>query len=411
MLTFPRTGLHLGPLLRAMGRNKLRVLLLGVEIAVTVAVVLNCAALVGEQLDRIDRDSGIEEDELIAVTLRPWSAEYQDRDFRRQVVRRDMDALRALPGVKDATPITNFPLQGGGSSFQLKPLGADDAAYLRSPYYSADPHVFDTLGLEIVEGRGFTDADVPEEPGPRIMNVVVTRDLADALFPDGDAVGQSVDTGSEEYPDVIVGVVDHMFTPYGGSAMESRITFYPNLPGDDQRALYLVRAEPRAYDQVFSQIDAAVLGVERSRVVQVQSLAEIRAGGFLQNVFLVNVFTLVMVLLLFVTGLGIFGITAFTVTQRTKQIGTRRALGAPKGAILTQFLAESSLVTLFGLGLGLVAAYGLNLLLVTNAGAPKLDPMLVLVGSLALWAFALLATWVPARRAARLSPALATRTV
>lgn len=407
-----KASVHLGPLLRAMTRNKTRVLLLAVEIAVTVAVVLNCSALIGQQLETLRRPTGIAEEELIGVTVQPWGADYEERDYRRRIVREDLAAVRALPGVRGAAVITNFPLQGGGSSTLVGPLGAPREDFVRSPVYTADPQIFETLGLDIVEGRGFEATDVPTEPGSFIANVVVTRELADALFPDGKAIGRSIDTGGgEEFPDVIVGVVDHMFTPYGGGPMETRITFFPGLPSSTQRTRYMVRVEPAAYDEVYAALGDAFLGVEPRRAVSLRTMEEIKAGGYLQNVFMVRVFTGIVVLLLFVTALGIFGITAYSVTQRTKQIGTRRALGAPKRAILHHFLAESTLVSLCGLALGLLGAYALNVLLVSQAGAPKLDATLVLVGSLLLWALGLLATWLPAQRAARLSPALATRTV
>ena len=407
-----KNTIHLGPLFRSMTRNKTRVLLLGLEIAVTVAVVLNCSAMIFEQLGTLQRDSGIAETELIGVIVRPWSTDYQEWDFRQRIAREDVEALRALPGVQNATCISNFPLQGGGSSSLAAPLGAPDEDKVRTPVYSADPAVFDTLGLQIVEGRGFELTDLPTEQGSRIANVVVTRDLANALFPDGNAIGQSIDTGGgEEFPDIIVGIVDHMFTPYGGGPMETRITFFPSRPNYAQSTRYLVRVEPGAYDEVYASLDEAFLGVEPNRSVSLRTMDDIKAGGFLQNVFMVNIFSGIVILLLFVTALGIFGITAYSVTQRTKQIGTRRALGAPKQAILHHFLAESTLVTVLGLALGLIGAYGLNVLLVNQTGAPKLDPRLVIVGSLLLWALGMLATWVPARRAAKLSPALATRTV
>lgn len=406
-----KNSIHLGPLFRSMTRNKTRVILLGIEIAVTVAVVLNCSAMIIDELKTMGRETGIAEDELITVTTQPWGSAFQEADYRDRIAREDLAALRALPGVKDATPISKFPLQGGGNAMLIGPLGGEQDARVRSPVYTVDPHVLNTLDLDLVAGRAFDEGDVPTEPGSQIMNILVTRDLADALFPDGNAVGQSVDTGSAEFPDIIVGVVDHMYTPYGGGPMESRITFYPGLPGSSQRMLYIVRAEPGDYDRVFAGLDETFNGVQPDRTVTVRSMVEIKAGGYVQNVFMVNVFTGIVLLLLFVTALGIFGITAYSVTQRTKQIGTRRALGAPRQAILMHFLAESTLITFFGLGLGLIGAFALNVLLVNQTGAPKLEPMLVLVGSLLLWALGLLATWVPAHRAARLSPALATRTV
>lgn len=403
--------MEIGPILRAMKQNKTKVVVLVLEIAFTVAIVLNCLSMIFDQRQALTRPTGIDEDNIIAVQVRPFGAQYQEREFLIDLVDRDAAALRAIPGVIDATPISNFPLQGGGSSFQLKPLGAPDSDQVRSPVYVADHHFLDTLDLELVAGRAFTETDLPTDPGPQISKLIVTKDLADALYPDGNAVGQTVDTGSEEYPDVIVGVVDHMFTPYGGGPMETRISFYPGRRASSSRMRYLIRTEPEAYDEVFAAVDKTLLDIQADRLVEVRTMLDVKGGGFVMNQFLVTVLGAIVFLLLFVTGLGIFGMASFSVTQRTKQIGTRRALGATRGAVLRYFLLENALLTTFGLALGLIGAYGLNVLLVNKVDGTPLGAELVALGFVILWLLGLAATAVPAVKASRLSPALATRTV
>ncbi|PYQ51517.1 MAG: cell division protein FtsX, partial [Acidobacteria bacterium] len=117
------------------------------------------------------------------------------------------------------------------------------------------------------------------------------------------------------------------------------------------------------------------------------------------------------VLLVLVTSLGIVGLTSFSVAERTRQIGTRRALGARKADILRQFLLENWLITTMGLTLGVGLAYGLNIGLVNVASGAKLSGALLVSGVVLLWAAGLLATLAPALRAARISPAIATRNV
>jgi len=403
--------MEIGPILRAMLQSRVRVALLVVEVAVTLAIVLNCLTMIASQRARITRPTGIDEAHLIAVTLRPWTRDLTEYEARLQVVDRDLAALRALPGVRDATIISTRPLQGGGSSFQVRPMGADDSRWVRSPVYGADPHVFDTLGLEIVAGRGFTDADMPTGPGIPASNVVVTQDLADALFPDGDALGQIVDSGDPDRPGTIVGIVSPMFTPYGGGPMESRITFYPMKPSSAGYMLYLVRTRPGDFDDVFSRLDEALLKVYPDRTVKVTSMLDVKAGGISQNLILARILWVIVWLLLFVTALGIFGMASFSVAQRTKQIGTRRALGATRSAVLRHFLVESSLVTVMGIVIGLPAAYGLNVALVNAVGGARLDGTLVAAAVLGLWLLGLAATAFPARRASLIPPALATQTV
>ncbi len=403
--------MEIGPILRAMLQNRMRVAVLVVEVAVTLAIVLNCLTMISSQRARITRPTGIDEAHLIAVTAQPWTKDFAEYQARTQVVGRDLAALRAIPGVRDATIISTEPLQGGGSSFQVRPMGADDSKWVRSPLYAAGPHVFDTLGLELVDGRGFTDADMPNDPTPHASNVVVTRDLAEALFPDGNALGQVVDTGYPQAPGTIVGIAGHMFTPYGGGPMETRILFYPSMPASPGYMLYLVRAQPDAYDGVFSKVDEALLSVYPDRSVEVRSMLDVKNNGISQNIILARILWVIVWLLLFVTALGIFGMASFSVAQRTKQIGTRRAIGATRGAVLRHFLVESSLISIMGIVLGLPAAYGLNIALVNTVGGTTLDGTLVLAAVVGLWVLGLLATIAPARRASRIAPALASRTV
>lgn len=293
---------ELGPIVRAMRHNKVKVGLLVAEIAVTVAIVLNGLSIVMDQRRSMMKPTGIDEDNIVTLRSKPFSAEFAEREFARQNVDRDLVALRALPGVVDATSISNYPLQGGGSSMQLKPMGAPDTAWVRSPVYTADPHFLDTLGLELVAGRAFTDEDVPATRGPQIMNIIVTQSLADALHPDGSAIGQTVNTGSEEWPDVIVGIVREMHTPYGGGPMEDRITFYPGKPTRrDGGAQYLIRAEPGQLASVVTGAEEAVMTVNRDRVLEASTLNEVKGNGYLLNRMTISMLGAIIGLLLFVT--------------------------------------------------------------------------------------------------------------
>lgn len=401
----------MGPIIRTLTRNRVRTGLLVVEIAVTLAVALNCLGLLLDQRRELTRDTGLDEAHLIAVELQPWSTDYRDREFRNQLVTRDLAALRGLSGVADASAIRPFPLQGGGSSMLLRRMGAPDSELLRAPRYTADDHVISTLGLELAAGRGFTPDDLRLDPGPQILNTLVTQDLADALFPDGDALGQTIDTGSAEWPDVIVGIVKTMHTPYGGGPMEDRILIYPGLPSDDSFMSYLLRAQPGQRDRLIPELGDVLRANDERRVVEVKPFLEVKALGYALNRFLAGLLATIIALLLVVTALGIFGMTSFSVTRRTREVGTRRALGASRGAVARQFLLETALVGVLGSAIGLAGAVALNVLLVAQMDATPLSPMLAVGGLAVLWALGFAATVMPALRAARIAPAVATRTV
>jgi putative ABC transport system permease protein len=401
---------EIGPILRAMARSKTKVALLVLEIAFTTAVVLNCLAMIVAQRDRVSRPSGLDEANLLTIAIRPWGEAFQEVGFRRELVTRDLAALRALPGVADATRIGPFPLQGGGSSSLFKPEGAPDSAKVRAPVYGTDPRTLSTLGLELVSGRGLEEGDMPETTGPQPLNCLITQDLAESLFPGEPAAGKLIRSGGP-FAATVVGVVRRMVTPYGGGPMESRIVLTPAGPPSETFMSYMVRVRPGELDRVFGALSGALLGVEPARVVEVQALADVKTGGYAFNLFLARALETIALLLLAVTALGVFGVTSFSVTQRTKQIGTRRALGASRGAILRHFLIENTLITAMGTSLGLLGAFALNVLLVTRFDGTRLGIGLIAAGLLVVWLVGVAATAAPARRASLLSPALATRTV
>ncbi len=401
----------MGPIIRSLLRNRVRTGLLVVEIAVTLAIVLNCLGMLLEQRRELTRPTGIDEANLVAVEMLPWDPAYREEETRIGILHEDLDALRALPGVVGASAMAPFPLQGGGSSTQFKPLGAPDDALVRAPVYGADERILDTLGLELVAGRDFTTDDVVYESGSRILNVIVTQDFASALFPDGGALGKRIDSGSVEYPDVIVGVVRRMHTPYGGGPMEDRIVIYPRPRHAASFMSYLVRVEPGQLDGLLPVVEDAIRSVDARRVVRARPLLEYKARGYSLSAFFAGVLSVIIALLLGVTALGIFGMTSYAITQRTREIGTRRALGATRREVVVHFLTESAVVVAVGTGLGLVGAGALNAALMSSMDVTALSPALALAGVGLLWAVGFGATLAPAIRASRLQPVLATRTV
>jgi len=403
--------MEFGPILRAMSRNKIGVILLLVEVGVTLAIILNCAAMVQTQRKRLIRATGLDEARLMVIEHRPFGESYNDLTYRQQIFDADLADIRAMPGVIDASLIGPTPLQGGGSSNMTKVYGAPQHEAVRTPVYLTDTNFINTLGLELIDGRTFKDTDFNTGPGPSSANVVITQDLANALFPDGDALGQLLDTGNSDYPDTIVGIVAHMFTPYGGSAMETRIVFFPGNVGRRSYFTYLVRAEKDNFDELFATIPKTLTDKQGDRVISARTMTEIKSGGLLMERMLVSILSTVIVLLLFITGVGLAGMTAFTVARRTKQIGIRRALGASKGAVLRYFLVENSLVILGGMALGLLGGIFLNRVLVNAADVEPLPPVLILGCMIFIMVLGWVATLLPALRSMKIEPAIATRTV
>jgi putative ABC transport system permease protein len=192
----------------------------------------------------------------------------------------------------------------------------------------------------------------------------------------------------------------------------------PGQPEDQRLIRYMVRTDPGARKAVMAGLEDLLIKADAGRIVRIRTLQDYKENTYSSERGLIKILGGVVVLLVAVTGFGIVGLTSFSVSQRRRQIGTRRALGATRQDILRYFLLENWLVTGSGLGLGVFLAWALNYGLVkmtSVAGAseliPKLDWRLLAAGMLLLWGSGLLAALAPALRATRVAPVVATRTV
>jgi len=169
--------------------------------------------------------------------------------------------------------------------------------------------------------------------------------------------------------------------------------------------VYLLRAQAGQREAVIKAARAALLQADRRRVFEpALGIDELRQRHFQQDRYMAWTLALVCLVLLVVTALGIIGLANFWVRQRSRMIGTRRALGATRGQILRYFQLENLLLSALGIALGMVAAYAINLALMLNYQLPRLPLAYLPVGALALLALGQLAVLGPARRAAALPP-------
>ena len=175
--------------------------------------------------------------------------------------------------------------------------------------------------------------------------------------------------------------------------------------------MYVVRSEPGMRDQVMAEVEM-YLSKNRSRIVDiVRSYEEQKIRTYSGDIAMVKLLSAVIIVLTGVTGLGIVGLAWFSVTQRRKQIGTRRALGATRFDIVRHFMLENGLITTFGLVLGLAGTLGLNWFLDTQYEVGRVPLWYLPLGMLGLWVLGQLAVLLPARRAANIPPAMATRSI
>lgn len=395
--------MEFGPITRAMLRNKVRFVLIVLQIAITLAIVVNAVNLIASEREKVHKESGFDDANLLWVWSKPYSPQFKDRPYQVAVTQQDIRTMSAIPGVRAVVNTNLRQWQGGGSSGEVKVSGGDGSSY-RTQIYVSTPAFTDTLGVKLVSGRNLRETDINEDPNATTSPVIISRALEQLAFKGKSAIGQQFDSG-----DTVVGVFDQFYNPYGWPIHEYAMIY----PGYVARrgAPFLVRVKPGEMKSVRAEIEKRLLASNEGRNVETKPIMEIKDQYFTDSRLTINLMTGVIVLIIIITSLGIVGVTSFSVTERKKQIGTRRALGATKSRILRYFLVENWLITNSGIALGIAVAYFLNYLLVTHTSGVKLDWHYLAAGVALLWVQGIVATLVPAMRAAAVSPVIATRGV
>lgn len=403
--------MEFGPIWRALLRNKGSYILIALQIAVTMAIMVNAIAIIQERSRLIARPSGIDEDNIFTLTSVAFAPDFDNKS----AIREDLDALRSLPGVVNAIATNSFPLRGGGWSMglQLEPGPGVDG--ISTAIYFTDEHGIDTFGTRLIEGENFRPQQVTWND-PAISTwppaAVITKTLAEELFPDetGSVVGKTVYINDND-PMQIIGIIDRLQAPWQGWSRVENSMLVPWFR-DTGFVRYVVRTEPGLRESVMPEAEALLVESNRDRLIrQVTTMQETRNRSYTGDAAMIKILTFVVILLTAITGLGIVGLASFSVARRTRQIGIRRALGASRGAILRYFMIENFLISSMGVLTGGILAVALNIYMVQVFSLTPLAWYVIPIGMLVLWIVGQLAVAGPARRAAKVPPAIATRSI
>jgi putative ABC transport system permease protein len=407
--------MHFVPILSTLRRHKTAALLIVLEIALTCAIVCNAVFLIRNRLQRMDKASGVAESEIVDFRIAGIGVKQNEIAQTTQ----DLAALRAIPGVKLVASTNMVPL--GGSSWNnnisLDPdqLGSSANAAL----YMGTDDLVETLGVKIIAGRDFTpdeyqNFDDVMKQKATYGSVIVTKGLAERLFPGQNALGKQVYSWGKASSQTIVGIVDRLARPndVNGVELTDCAVIAPIRTAYTVGAHYLMRVQPGTGPEVLKQAETVLMKLDPARLVLgKKTFPEIRADYFKEDRAMAFLLVGVSVALLVITGLGIVGLASFWVQQRTRQIGIRRALGATRSNILHYFQTENFILATAGIALGMGLAYAINLWLMHKYQVPRLPATFLPVGAGLLWVLGQLAVLGPAMRAAMIAPASATRSV
>jgi len=410
--------MHIKPILVALRRHKAGTVLIALQIALTLAIVCNALFIIHQRLANMSNDSGVDEANVFVIKNQ-WAVDRPTSQIDAQV-RADLFALRQLPGVQDAAPASGYPLQGGGWDNFVTMTPEQVEPTTDSAVYTGDEHLLGALGLRLVAGRNFRPDEVVVMGTQQAIIppvAIVSKTLADRLFPDGSALGKSF-YAMGDTPSTIIGIVDPLHRqgtdqwnqPYAGQSL-----IWPMRADDARGIFYIVRARPGQLAAAMRAAPEALYAQSRMRIIDpkdgIRDYAEIRHRVYDSDRGMAILMGIISVVLLAITAAGIVGLTSFWVGQRRKQIGVRRALGATRGDILGYFLTENLLIGLGGVLAGAVLAVGINLWMVSQFETARLSLAYVASGVVLLLLLGQGAVLAPAMRAARVPPVEATRSV
>lgn len=401
--------MEIRPIFSALLRNRAGAILVSLQIALTLAIVVNAVYVTQQRVEKISRPSGIDDQNIFS-----FSAEGFEKDFDFQaMVREDLALMRQMPGVIDAAPMQQLPLSGGGSSSGFYSLPDKKGEESPGNIFHTDEHGVTALGVKLSAGATFDASTVEFRPYPKQglpPVAIVSQGFANALFPKQPTLGQTF-YDDQSKPFKIIGVIEHMHGSWVGWDKVDRVMLTP-VVGPAPRTRYIVRTEPGEIDRVMTEVETALRKRDPNRVIgKLTKMSELKKRSYSGDSFMAITLTTVTGLVLVFSALGIFGLATFNVNTRTRQIGTRRAVGARRRDIVRYFMTENWMITTLGVVVGCGLALGAGFWLSTEYAMPRLDLFYLVAGVLGLWVVGQLAAWQPSLRAAKVSPAMATRTV
>ena len=403
--------MEFGPIWRAMLRNKTGAILIALQIAVTMAIMVNAISIMQERGRMMARPSGIDEHNIFSISSIGFAESFNER----AAIEEDLAALRAMPGVVNAIQSNSVPLSGGGWSMGLQTEPGEEIEGTGVAIYFVDEHALETFGLNLLAGENFSVTEIEwRERGDTAWpgRAMITRAMAESLFPDDPegALGKTVYINDIQ-PMTISGIIERMQAPWNGWDGVERVMLTPQhtLFGATR---YIIRTEPGRRDELMPQVEKLLAESNKDRIVRsMRTMDETRERSYRGDASMIKILTFTIILLIAVTSLGIVGLASFSVNRRTKQIGTRRALGASKAVILRYFMTENFLISLAGVLFGAALTVGLNIIMIEAFSLTRIAWYLVPVAMLMLLLVGQAAVFGPAKRASSVSPAVATRTV
>jgi putative ABC transport system permease protein len=389
--------------------HRLRSALVVTEIALAVVLLIGAGLMMKSLLRLLQTNIGFKTENVLTMTIILPPAKYTDNNQQINFNDQLRERVQSLPGVAGAGTVNILPVNAGNTTRfyvdgdPVPAPGKEIEANIRT----VSDDYFKTLGVPLVAGRPFDVRDKADAP----TVVIIGKTVADRMFAGRDPIGKRLRYSSYERADLIVGVVGDVKITGVDEALKP-VLYYPFRQTSSTFANLVVRtnSDPNALaGSIRSEVrnlepDAAILNVRTMDEMIAQTPA-----SFMRRfpALLIGIFAAVALLL---ASIGIYGVVSYSVSQQTHYIGVRMALGASPSDILKMVLKQGLLLALLGVGIGVLAALGLMRLLSTllyQVSTNDVGTFGIVTG--ALFVVALLACYLPARRATKVDPLVALR--
>ncbi len=400
------------------GRQRLRRVLVVGEFALALALLTGAGLAIHSFWNLTNVDLGVNTTHVQTFFLPVPDSRPKDPALIISYFRQILTSIKSVPGVLDVTVHTGIPLRGAGFGMPFTIAGAPDigdpSQRPNAGFGMVSPDYFNTYGIQITRGRAFTDQDTADT----VKVAVVNEELVRKYFKDKDPLQQRINV-EELIPGVtklgpyqtwqIVGVYHNV---RGGDFRddypEIHIPFW-QIPWPNAAVGVRTAGNPAA---MMRSIAAAVHSVDpQIALAEPRTMEEIKSLNLASDRFIMSLFFSFAAVALLLAAVGIYGVMAFSVAQREHELGLRMALGASRRNVINLVLRESLILSGVGLGLGLIGAFFVGRAMKSTLyGVGTLDYGAIAAVALVLFGASLLASWIPARRAAGVEPMRALRT-
>jgi putative ABC transport system permease protein len=385
--------------------HRLRAMLVVTQVALTMVLLLGAGLLIKSFIKVLEIDPGFRTESAVAMEISLSDEPPQRRaGFYQQVLER----LAALPGITAVGGVNSLPMVGGGADGQFL-IDNNPALKGYGEFRVASPGYFNVMGMRLVRGRLFDQSDGAETP----QVALISESLARRYWPNEDPLGKGIQYGNMDGDTHLLGVVGVVsdVREFGLEA-NTRPTVYVHYLQRPRQAwgFAIVARTPGDVKTLIPAMRSAVQAVNRDVPTNFRTLGQIFSSSLDNRRFSLVIFGSFAAVALLLAALGIYGVTSYAVTQRTQEIGIRIALGAQLANVLRLVIGQGMKSVLLGIAIGLGGAFALTRLIAHLLfGVSATDPMTFMVVTAFQLLVALLACYLPARRATKVDPMVALR--